>query len=66
MKEILKIKKMNCTEVCTDIFDLQHSKSEKTSKYALELLIPRDSWSPKKIKTSRGFVTIFWFNVSLK
>ena len=44
--------------------DEKDEDSEKTEeKFALELLIPRSDFRPKKIQTSKGVVTAFWFNV---
>ena len=44
--------------------DEKDEDSEKTEeKFALEFLIPRSDFRPKKIQTSKGVVTAFWFNV---
>ena len=44
--------------------DEKDEDSEKTEeKFALEYLIPRSDFRPKKIQTSKGVVTAFWFNV---
>jgi len=46
--------------VSRDEKDEASEKSEE--KFALELLIPRSDFRPKKIQTSRGAITAFWFN----
>ena len=47
--------------VSRDEKDEASEKSEE--KFALELLIPRSDFRPKKIQTSKGAITAFWFNV---
>ena len=49
---------------CISRDENDESSEETVEKYALEFLIPRSDFRPKKIQTSKGVVTAFWFNVS--
>ena len=48
---------------CVSRDEKDEDSQESEEKFALELLIPRSDFRPKKILTSKGVVTAFWFNV---